>query len=841
MQRDPVPFRADVRFGTNGHSVRGAAQAGHLEADHRGVNGRASRMYLVAGALAACCYLLVPPFAGNRWLFEALGLSTAVALAVGVRWYRPKPRLAWNLFVVAQLFFVAGDFAYYAFDLKFPSPADAFYVGYFPVQAVALVLLLKSRSAARTWDWASLLDVLIVTIGLGLLPWLFLIEPNTHDAGASLGASLVSGSYPVMDVLLLTLTLRLRVRGEARPPAFTLMAVSVLTLLVTDSAYMAVELSGSAAGASLLDAGWILSYLLWGAAALHPSMRELSAPTARSSRSTLTTVRLLLLAGSVLIGPAALLVDARWAVDGFDPGVAVAVSAVIFTLALGRTLGLVADLRHAIERHQRAERRETILRHAASALTASPDREFVRLATLEGAVALVRDLAGAEVEVDFTARHRDEDAADPCHVEVSLATRAAPYGRLVVSSREPVPADVADGLQTLGSQAALALEAVALSENLSEQQTESRVGALVQSSSDMIMLVDADLLIRYVTPSVADHLGHQPEELIGTSATVLAEREERTRVEEFYTHLLKHPGRSVTAEWRMRRADGVVTDFEATVTNLLADPSVRGIVVTAHDITERKALELGLKRQVSELEEFDRIRSDFVAAVSHELRTPLTNIIGEVELLEDGDRGELTECQAHGIDVINRNGRRLFTLIEDLLTLSEVESGALVLHPQPTPVAALVEDVGSKMAPAAEAKSVTLEIDYGPQAGVIVADPAQLDRALQNLLNNAVKFTPPGGRAALHVTRVGDDVEFRVSDTGVGIPEEEQVRLFTRFFRSSVATRLAIQGTGLGLVIVKRIVEAHGGSVAIVSKQDVGTTVTVRLPAGGGELEVGAA
>ncbi|MFL6021727.1 MAG: sensor histidine kinase, partial [Marmoricola sp.] len=167
---------------------------------------------------------------------------------------------------------------------------------------------------------------------------------------------------------------------------------------------------------------------------------------------------------------------------------------------------------------------------------------------------------------------------------------------------------------------------------------------------------------------------------------------------------------------------------------------------------------------------------------------------------------------------------------------------ALVLHPRPTAVATLVKAVGSRLASAAEAKSVTLELDYGNQDGVIVADPVQLDRALQNLLNNAVKFTPAGGRAALKVSRVGADVEFRVTDTGVGIPEEEQVRLFTRFFRSSVATRLAIQGTGLGLVIVKRIVEAHGGSVSIVSKPDVGTTVTVRLPAdGASELEVGAA
>ncbi len=118
-------------------------------------------------------------------------------------------------------------------------------------------------------------------------------------------------------------------------------------------------------------------------------------------------------------------------------------------------------------------------------------------------------------------------------------------------------------------------------------------------------------------------------------------------------------------------------------------------------------------------------------------------------------------------------------------------------------------------------------------------DRQQLDRALLNLLTNAVKFTPAGGAVTLHARREDDDLVVTIADTGVGIPEDEQYGLFTRFFRSSLATHLAIQGTGLGLVIVKRIVEEHGGTVAIVSVPDVGTTVTVTIPAG--EAPVGRA
>ena len=840
---DPANVR-NVRFGTNGHTVHGSTQTGRAAADHALVNPRTSQAYLASGALAVCCYLVVPGLAGSKWLFEAVGLSAAVAVTAGLLRNRPQPRLPWVLFVIAQVTFFVGDFFYYTFDLSFPSTADGFYLAYYPLLAAGLVMLIRRRSKSRDrdWDWANLLDVVIVTVGFGLVSWVFLVEPNTHDEGASLMSSLVSGAYPVMDVLLLAVLTRLMFGAGARPRSFYLMVTSVLCLIVTDTIFTAIELSGTYAMGSVLDAGWMTSYLLWGAAALDPSMRQLSAP-ARVADSSLTTRRILMLAGAVLIGPATILVDQHWPVAGFDTHVAVWVTAAIFLLAQFRMLGLVATLREVIARHQRAERRETILRHAATALTAAPDREYVRLAAVEGASALGRDLPGVEVSVDLGHRGgtRQPQPGDR-EVEVSLATRASPYGRLVLTSSRPVPNEVVDGLGTLGAQIALALEAVALSEGLSEQRTEARVGALVQNSSDLILLIDADLVIRYATPSVAHSLGHKPEELIGTSAPTLADPADQHLVREFYQRLASRPGKSVTAEWRMRRADGGLTDFEATVTNLLANPSVRGIVVTAHDITDRKALEDGLKRQVKELEELDQIRTDFVAAVSHELRTPLTNIMGEVELLQDGDRGELTGCQAHGLDVIDRNSNRLFMLIDDLLTLSEVENGALVLHPEETTVSSLVRDVGTQAAPVAKAKSVTLEIDYGPQAGVIVADPVQLDRALSNLLDNAVKFTPAGGTAALKVSRVGDDVEFRVSDTGVGIPEEEQVRLFTRFFRSSVATRLAIQGTGLGLVIVKRIVEAHGGSVSIVSKPGVGTTVTVRLPAGGvSELEVGAA
>ncbi|MEO7942402.1 MAG: HAMP domain-containing sensor histidine kinase, partial [Marmoricola sp.] len=232
-----------------------------------------------------------------------------------------------------------------------------------------------------------------------------------------------------------------------------------------------------------------------------------------------------------------------------------------------------------------------------------------------------------------------------------------------------------------------------------------------------------------------------------------------------------------------------------------------------------------------ELEDLDRIRGEFVATVSHELRTPLTSIMGQVEMLEDETYGELSTAQVNGLEVIGRNSDRLLSLIQDLLTLSSIESSKLDLHREPTPVASLMDSVLGQVERMAAAKSVELTVDCCPGIDIVVLDREQFDRALLNLLTNAVKFTPAGGTVALHARREDANLVVTISDTGVGIPEDEQAGLFTRFFRSSVATRLAIQGTGLGLVIVKQIVEEHGGTVTIVSAPHAGTTVTVTIPA----------
>jgi signal transduction histidine kinase len=233
---------------------------------------------------------------------------------------------------------------------------------------------------------------------------------------------------------------------------------------------------------------------------------------------------------------------------------------------------------------------------------------------------------------------------------------------------------------------------------------------------------------------------------------------------------------------------------------------------------------------VAQLQDLDDAKTDFMSTVSHELRTPLTSIAGYLEMLADGDAGELNTAQRRMLGVIDRNTVRLRSLIEDLLVLSRIESGTLSTSKQPIEYGWLITSAVAAIVPTAAAAGVTIETDVGAAlAGD--ADPGQIDRVLMNLLSNAVKFTPAGGMVRVCAVRDGDDVVVRVSDTGMGIPEAEQRHLFNRFFRASNATGQAVPGTGLGLAIVRTIVTQHGGAISLESKEGQGTSVTVRLPA----------
>ena len=258
--------------------------------------------------------------------------------------------------------------------------------------------------------------------------------------------------------------------------------------------------------------------------------------------------------------------------------------------------------------------------------------------------------------------------------------------------------------------------------------------------------------------------------------------------------------------------------------------AVAGFVARAIVAAESQAYQ---SEYVSRLERLDQQKSDFLATVSHELRTPLASIIGYLELLQEEDGGKLTAQQHKMLEVINRNTGRLRSLIEDVMMLNRIEGGVSTANFGEVSIHALITRVVEEMHPLARSRGIVLEVDAGPQSAIVLGDKASLDRAVVNVLSNAIKFSHPEG--VVTVSGLLDQEARRVlvicQDRGVGIPDRDRGDLFTRFFRASNATEKAIPGVGLGLSIVKQIVEDHhGGSLRLVSAEGEGTTVVIDLP-----------
>ena len=237
-----------------------------------------------------------------------------------------------------------------------------------------------------------------------------------------------------------------------------------------------------------------------------------------------------------------------------------------------------------------------------------------------------------------------------------------------------------------------------------------------------------------------------------------------------------------------------------------------------------------LAEQNERLRELDRLKDEFVSLVSHELRTPLTSIRGYIELLLD-DGSELTESQRRFLGIVDRNSERLLALVSDLLFLAQIEAGKLAIDVSTVDLGRLVAECIEASSPDAEARGIQLSAQLTPLAK-LEGDPARLSQVLDNLVSNALKFTPAGGRVEVRLAEQAGAAVLEVVDTGIGIPADEQQRLFERFFRSSRATETAIPGSGLGLTITKAIVERHGGRIEIESVENEGTTVRVVLPFG---------
>jgi len=877
----PERTESHSRLGIPGRPADGARPRRAFRSPHLVV--------LAAGAGAIVTHQLLP----ERWheiSYDGIEIFALLAMVWGIRRHRPHPARPWWLLAAGVGLLVAGDVIYNALtringEEAFPSVADAFYIASYFTLSCGMLDVLRTRR--RLGDGTAVIDALLVTVVSAAITWVYLVA-RTDYVGIPVLTGLVSASYPVGDLVLLALLARLLFAPGRQHPAGRILAVGFALLLVADVAYARLALLGAYGVGSWLDAVFHASYLSFAVAACHPTMGLLTElepayrPERRSRLWLLATISLVLpmLAGLQIVHG-----------DQENAVILAAGSAIAFFLLTFRTGVLNATLADALSREEDALRRERILRHLGTVLVSSHDRRAIFSAAVDHA----RQLAGAGADalllfgVDGSPlvvacgcdRCPDSglvlDAGLPPSVEARLGqgrsvviepAAGADVRRLlpppftgrrlflapvfsgsrlrgVLLVAQPGTGDqpnrLARACEAVASTVSLALEGAELAERLVDERSEQRFGAMIRNSSDIVLVLRADGTVRFLSPSVTRVLGWKVEELRDRHVTGLVHPDDASVVSAALKTALTTPGTHGPFQCRYLHRDTSWRYLEAIGMSLIDDPAVGGIIVNVRDVTDRvhlteslKASEERLESQVAELQELHRAKNDFVATVSHELRTPLTSILGQLELLADGDYGPLVGDQVKAVDVIDRNSHRLLVLIEDLLTVARMDSAHLQLKREPTRLLPFAEGVHDSILAGATARPVTVTFDGDACLGTASIDAVQMERALANLLTNAIKFSPPGGAVEFRARRAGDAVVFTVCDTGIGIPVDEQGGLFTRFFRSSLATKMVVQGSGLGLVIAKRIVEEHGGAIELTSSEGQGTTVTVTIPASSG-------
>lgn len=265
----------------------------------------------------------------------------------------------------------------------------------------------------------------------------------------------------------------------------------------------------------------------------------------------------------------------------------------------------------------------------------------------------------------------------------------------------------------------------------------------------------------------------------------------------------------------------------------IAEGRAAGAVVAHLDITAERVAEQRMREAMRTVEAADNAKTTFLAHMSHELRTPLNAILGFSELIRDAHLGPLPERYRGYAEDIHRSGQHLLALVNDVLDLSRVESGRLELQPEPVDLASDIQDAVSLVAQRAEAHGITIEQRVARDLPLLDADPLRLRQILINLLTNAVKFTPDGGRVTIDAVAVARSVRVTVADTGIGMTEQEIALALEPFRQARKLSRRPREGSGLGLPLAKALVESHGGMLMIDSEPGVGTRITLMLPAGG--------
>lgn len=601
-------------------------------------------LFLLIGALVIYGHSLLPVGTIKGIGYVVYGAATSAAFSLGVKRGRLRSAFTpWHILAIGIIVNTVADALWYycrfrQIEVPYPSIMDGIYLTGYVVRSLSLHAMNQART--RHLDWSGWIDTLIIGCGCGLLSWIYLMEPYADNLSMTWLERTVSIAYPLMDVLMLAVLARLWFTPGKRPPAYYLLSSGLSLWMIADTIYAKAILEGSYYNGHLLDAAWLLSNTLLAVAALHPSMHRVIEPGPQVEIK-LTWQRLTLLAGMALLSPATLIIQSMRNVPLNLPVIAGG-SALLFLLILFRMSGLMELLGRSVAREQ-------ALRNAAAAFVATPYREGIYAAAMQAVVRLADEritqihlLMGLPTDCTLVASFQGHQAAvlaSPVALpEIPATMLTALYdgivesytysehpefwqtmnighdvdeilvapvsvqqrllAAIIIANKRRLVAEIKGGLEALSAQVALALESLALTENLHQQRSEARFRSLVQHGSDIITIVDAHGLIRYVSPAVERLLGYQPETLIGANLEQrLIHPNDLEAILTFYEVLISSPGKILTAEMKMQHRDGSWLHFELIGGNLLHDPNVQGLLITSRDVSERKVFEQQLQHQ----------------------------------------------------------------------------------------------------------------------------------------------------------------------------------------------------------------------------------------------------
>lgn len=363
---------------------------------------------------------------------------------------------------------------------------------------------------------------------------------------------------------------------------------------------------------------------------------------------------------------------------------------------------------------------------------------------------------------------------------------------------------------------------------------------LLEAAPDAMIIVDREGNIGLVNSQAERLFGYTREELLGKSIeTLVPERFHDVHPEhrkEYFDNPHPRPMGSGLALWG-RRKSGAEFPVEISLSPVETE---EGTLVTAavRDTTERKRLLEDLRQRGEQLElesrraqEASRLKSEFLANMSHELRTPLNAVIGFAQLMHDEKVGPVPDEQREYLGDILSSSRHLLQLINDVLDLAKVEAGKMEFSPEPIDMERVLGEARDVLRAMAASKRISVDTEVDPDLGPVLLDPAKLKQVLYNYLSNALKFTPEGGSVVLRAeVEDAEHLRLEVEDTGIGIRETDMARLFVEFQQLDASAAKKYAGTGLGLALTKRIVEAQGGRVDVMSEPGVGSTFRAILP-----------